>query len=115
MIFVLIILVANTARCTLTLLQIYSWKQIPVGCVTKVQQNTTYETYVASPFEHDCLNYAELALMTATSLAALVAVIVLASNLVLYQRLNNYREMHNSTRTHARNSSDLSREVPVNT
>lgn len=110
-------LIANTARCTLTCLQIWDWQIIPVGCVKALKHSN--ETYLATPFEHECLNYAELALMTATALAALVAIIVLASNLVLYQRLNNYREMHNSNRTnqHGRNSSDFTGNgsIPVNT
>jgi len=112
-------LMANAARCSLTLLQTNVWKQIPVGCVSEIEYNVAYRT---DPFSHFCLNYAELALMTATCLAGLVALIVLISNLVLYQRLNNYREMHSNSNNNSNNQSqnnthsrNNSRQLPVNT
>ena len=90
----------------------YEWQQVPVGCVEALHVNSTSEIYNARPFHHECLNYAELALMTAVGLSALVAFIVLISNLVLYQRMNNYREMHNPQR--CTNISHINGDIPIN-
>jgi len=83
-------LISNTTRCTLTLLQAYKWRIIPTGCVI---EDTVEGRYIANPFQSSCLNYAELALITFASLATVIAFVVLISNMIMYQRLNSYQEM----------------------
>ncbi|CAG5097876.1 Oidioi.mRNA.OKI2018_I69.XSR.g15270.t1.cds [Oikopleura dioica] len=83
-------LISNTTRCTLTLLQAYKWQVIPRGCVI---EDIDDGKFIANPFQSSCLNYAELALITFACLATIIAFVVLISNMIMYQRLNSYQEM----------------------
>ena len=84
----LIILGGNVIRLALMSEQAYSSNpNIDQSCVTSIGNGS----YMASPFNKKCLNYAEIVMLTLVALATLVALIVLISNLVLHQRLNNYR------------------------
>ena len=78
----------NVIRLALMSEQAYSSNpNIDQSCVTSIGNGS----YMASPFNKKCLNYAEIVMLTLVALATLVALIVLISNLVLHQRLNNYR------------------------